>query len=53
MPDLTVFKTAHGGREGEKQCFDECTPPGAAKWSINKLAITATVNSSRFLADFK
>ncbi|XP_034582029.1 MADS-box transcription factor 18 isoform X2 [Setaria viridis] len=42
---------AHGGGEGEKQCFNEYTPPGAAKWSINKLAITTTVNSSRFLAD--
>jgi len=50
---LTVFRTAHGGREREKQCINECTPPGAAKWSINKLAITTAINSSRFHANSK
>jgi hypothetical protein len=51
---LIVFlKTAHGGREGEKQCFNERTPPGAAKWSINKLPITVTTNGSRFHANSK
>ncbi|KAG2646707.1 hypothetical protein PVAP13_2KG531900 [Panicum virgatum] len=44
---------AHGGREREKQCINECTPPGAAKWSINKLAITTAINSSRFHANSK
>ena len=50
---IVFLKTAHGGREGEKQCFNERTPPGAAKWSINKLPITVTTNGSRFHANSK
>jgi len=47
---LTVFKTAHGGREREKQCINECSPPGAAKRRVNKLAINALCTTSLFLA---
>jgi hypothetical protein len=51
---LIVFlETVHGGREGEKQGFNERAAPGAAKWSINKLPITFTTNSSRFHANSK
>jgi hypothetical protein len=45
------LKTAHGGREGEKQCFIEYT--GAAEWSDNKLTVTFSSNSSRFHANSK